>query len=67
LIAEGQRSGEVRQGDPKLLAAIFAGCLLRALIVSQLADEGSFDPLGDERHDETIIGAALLAVAMPAR
>ncbi|MGI8922300.1 MAG: TetR/AcrR family transcriptional regulator [Solirubrobacteraceae bacterium] len=65
LIVEGQQSGTVRQGDPKLLAAIFAGCLLRPLIVSQLVAKGSFDPLRDERHDETIMQAAWSAVAAP--
>jgi len=63
LIAEGQRLGQVRDGDAKLLAAISAGCLLRPLIVSQLAAAGSFDPLEDGRHDDTIVTAAWSAVA----
>jgi len=67
VITDGQLEGTVRAGDPKLLAAIFAGCLLRPMIVSQLAAPGSFDLIRERRHDETIIEAGWSAVAAPGR
>ena len=63
LVREGQAAGEVRNGDPKLLAAIFAGCLVRPLIVAQLAAPGSFDLLLQTKHDQTILDAAWAALA----
>lgn len=65
LVREGQDSGAIRDGDPKLLAAIFLGCVLRPLIVSQLAAAGSFDPLHDSGHDQTVRDAAWAALARP--
>lgn len=67
LIREGQHDGTVRDGDPQLLAAIFAGCLLRPLIVSQLSAPGGFDPLHETEHDQTIVDCAWAAVADPGR
>ena len=66
LVREGQATGEVRDGDPKLLAAIAAGCVIRPLIVSQLAAPGSFDPLHQTEHDQTIRDATWAALARPA-
>ncbi len=59
----GQEDGSIRDGQPNLLAAIFLGCLLRPLIVSQLAQPGALDLLHDTRHDRVIIDAAWAAVA----
>ena len=59
----GQEDGSIRDGQPNLLAAIFFGCLLRPLIVSQLAQPGALDLLHDTRHDRVIIDAAWAAVA----
>jgi len=66
IIAAGQRKGIVRRGQPNLLAAIFLGCILRPIIVSQLADPGALDLLHDDSHDQVMIEAALAAVTRPA-
>jgi len=63
VVRDGQRDGSIRDGQPNLLAAIFLGCLLRPLIVSQLAQPGALDLLYDTRHDRVIIDAAWAAVA----
>ncbi len=66
IMVAGQQQGVVRPGQPNLLAAIFLGCILRPIIVSQLADPGALDLLHDDRHDQVIIEAALAAVMRPA-
>jgi len=66
IIAAGQREGTLREGQPNLLAAILMGCMLRPIIVSQLADPGALDVLHEQRHDQVIIEAALAAVTRPA-
>lgn len=63
LVAEGQRQRTVKRGDAKLLASISLGCMLRPLIVSQLAAPGSFDPLRDDSDDELIAASAWAAIA----
>ncbi len=65
LIRDGQEAGLVRDGQPNLLAAIFLGCLLRPLIVSQLTTPGALDLLNDHQHDQTILDAAWAALARP--
>ncbi len=62
LVVEGQEGGSVRAGDPKLLAAIFTGCVLRPLIVAQLAGPDSFDLEEPSGHDQTILDSAWAAV-----
>lgn len=62
LIEEGQAARSVRAGDSKLLAAIFSGCLLRPLIVAQLAGPSSFDLEAAGPHDQVIVDSALAAV-----
>lgn len=47
LIRSGQVAGLIRDGAANLLAAIFLGCLLRPIIVAQLADPGALDVLHD--------------------
>jgi AcrR family transcriptional regulator len=64
---EGQQIGVLRDGQPNLLAAIFLGCILRPIIMSQLADPGALDLLDDHRHDRVIIEAAVAAVKRPAQ
>lgn len=66
LIAEGQREGSLREGQPNLLAAIFLGCLVRPLLVAEYADPGALDLLHTTAHDRTIVAAALAAMARPA-
>ena len=63
LMAAGQRKGVLRGGQPNLLAAIFLGCVLRPIILSQLADPGALDLLHDGRHDSVILEAAMAAVS----
>ena len=58
IMAAGQRKGIVRRGQPNLLAAIFLGCILRPIIVSQLADPGALDLIHNDRHDQVILDAA---------
>jgi len=62
VVREGQEKAEIRAGDPKLLAAIYSGCLLRPIIVSQLAATGSFDLLNDTSQDNVILDAAWAAL-----
>jgi AcrR family transcriptional regulator len=62
VIAAGQERGEVRAGTPKLLAAIFIGCILRPIIVASLAAPGSLDLLGETEHDQVIEDAAVAAL-----
>jgi AcrR family transcriptional regulator len=66
IMAAGQAQGVVRSGQPNLLAAIFLGCILRPIIMSQLADPGALDLLHEDRHDRVIIEAAIAAVSRPA-
>ena len=66
IMAAGQAQGVVRSGQPNLLAAIFLGCILRPVIMSQLADPGALDLLHEDRHDRVIIEAAIAAVSRPA-
>ncbi len=65
VVRSGQGDGSIRDGQPNLLAAIFLGCLLRPLVVSQLARPGALDLLHDTRHDQIIGDAAWAAVAHP--
>ncbi|MFG2823360.1 TetR family transcriptional regulator [Kitasatospora sp. NPDC048365] len=67
LIAEGQHAGEVREGARNLLAAVFAGCILQPVLVSDLAAPGALDLLGTDAHDLTIEQAALAAVRSETR
>jgi AcrR family transcriptional regulator len=65
MIRDGQADGSLRDGQPNLLAAIFLGCILRPLIVSQLADPGALDLLENTRHDEVIREASLASICHP--
>jgi AcrR family transcriptional regulator len=62
IVKDGQAEGSLRDGQPNLLAAIFLGCVLRPLILSQLADPGSLDLLHETRHDPVILEAALASI-----
>jgi AcrR family transcriptional regulator len=62
IVRDGQAEGSLREGQPNLLAAIFLGCVLRPLIVSQLADPGALDLLQDRQHDPVILEAALASI-----
>lgn len=58
-----QQAGDARPGQPNLLAAILLGCILRPIIVSQLAHPGALDLLLDQQHDQTIADAAWAAIS----
>jgi AcrR family transcriptional regulator len=62
VIAEGQRRGELRIGQPNLLAAIFFGCILRPIIVARLAAPGALDLTLESNHDRVIEDAAVAAL-----
>ncbi len=65
LIAEGQRSGVVREGDSRILASVFLGCILRPILAS-LAPRGfAPDLVKNRRHDKTIAESAIAAVSVP--
>ena len=62
IIKDGQAEESIRDGQPNLLAAIFLGCVLRPLIVSQLAVPGALDLLQESRHDSIILESALASI-----
>lgn len=64
LVQEGQSKNVVRQGQLNVLAAIFLGCVLRPIIVSQAAAPGALDLLHDTQHDELIREAAWRAISV---
>jgi len=62
LIKEGQRSGVVREGDTRILATVFLGCVLRPILASLAPPGFAPDLLRNRQHDETIEEAALASV-----
>jgi AcrR family transcriptional regulator len=58
IIKEGQKDELVRDGQPNLLAAIFLGCILRPIILSQLASPRALELLNETKHDHIISEAA---------
>ncbi|MBC8162212.1 MAG: TetR/AcrR family transcriptional regulator [Roseiflexaceae bacterium] len=62
MVAAWQQGGTIRRGQPNLLAAIVLGCVLRPIIVSQLAQPGALDLLHDRQHDLVISDAAWAAL-----
>lgn len=58
MVVRWQQEGSIRKGQPNLLAAILLGCILRPIILSQLAQSGSLDLLTTDEHDEVIADAA---------
>jgi AcrR family transcriptional regulator len=63
VMQRGQTEGVIRPGAPLLLAAIVFGCILRPIIVAQLADPGALDLLHETHHDAVIAEAAWRAIA----
>jgi AcrR family transcriptional regulator len=59
IIKRGQVSGDVRAGNPRVLAASFLGCLLQPIALSLSAPGCVHDVLGDNTADDTIVEAAL--------
>jgi AcrR family transcriptional regulator len=59
IIGRGQASGNVRAGDPRVLAASFLGCILQPIALSLSAPGCVHDVLGDTTADDTIMEAAL--------
>ena len=66
IIAAGQRRREVRDGQPNLLAAIFLGCVLRPIILANLAAPGALNLADPSEHDRVIEDAAVAALRMEA-
>jgi len=64
LIVEGQRSGVVREGDPRILASVFLGCILRPILASLAPPGFAPDLLRNREHDETIEEAAIASVSL---
>jgi AcrR family transcriptional regulator len=62
VIAAGQRRGEIRAGQPNLLAAVFLGAVLQPIILANLAAPGALDLIGGTHHDQVIEEAALAAL-----
>ena len=62
IIKEGQTAELIRDGQPNLLAAIFLGCILRPIILSQLASPGAFELLNETKHDRIISESAWNAI-----
>ena len=58
----GSAGGEVRTGQPNLLAAIFLGCVLRPIILASLAAPGALDLIAESKHDQVIEDAAVAAL-----
>lgn len=58
MVVRWQQSGSIRKGQPNVLAAILLGCILRPMILSQLAQPTALDLLHDQQHDEVIADAA---------
>jgi AcrR family transcriptional regulator len=67
IIAAGQRRHEVRAGQPNLLAAIFLGCVLRPIMLANLAAPGALDLIGESTHDTVIEDAAVAALRIGGR
>jgi AcrR family transcriptional regulator len=62
VIVGGQRRGELRAGQPNVLAAIFLGCLLQPIVLASLAAPGAMVLIGETKHDQVIEDAALAAL-----
>lgn len=62
MVIAWQQTGSVRTGQANLLAAVLLGCILRPIIVSQLAQLGALDLLGEHKHDEVIADMAWAAL-----
>jgi len=62
IIGTGQRRGELRDGQPNLLAAIFFGCVLRPIQLARHTAPGAFTLVAEARHDRVIEDAALAAL-----
>jgi AcrR family transcriptional regulator len=62
VIAAGQHRGQLRAGQPNLLAAIFLGCVLQPITLATLAAPGAMVLIGETKHDQVIEDAAIAAV-----
>ena len=62
VIVAGQVEQEFRAGQPNLLAAIFLGCLLQPIVLTNLAAPGAMVLIGDTKHDQVIEDAAIAAL-----
>jgi AcrR family transcriptional regulator len=59
VIREGQATGVIRPGQPRLLATMFFGALLRPMLVAEVTAPGSFEIHQHTEHDPTIEAVAL--------
>ena len=62
VIVAGQVEQELRAGQPNLLAAIFLGCLLQPIVLTNLAAPGAMVLIGETKHDQVIEDAAIAAL-----
>ena len=64
VIVAGQVEQELRPGQPNLLAAIFLGCLLQPIVLTNLAAPGAMVLIGETKHDQVIEDAAIAALGI---
>jgi AcrR family transcriptional regulator len=62
VIVAGQVEQELRAGQPNLLAAIFMGCMLQPIVLTNLAAPGAMILIGETKHDQVIEDAAIAAL-----
>lgn len=62
-MAKGQMLGEVRAGNPRLIAAMFLGCILRPIIIARTPPREEVTFLDAPDAEETIAEGAWAAVA----
>lgn len=62
-IEQGQADGSVRPGHPRMLAAVFLGCLLQPIVMSRQTPGCVPDLLADDSHDDAIVESAVGSVA----
>jgi len=55
VISYGQAHGETRAGDPRLLAAMVLGCILRPIIIAQAPPQQEVTILDAPGAEETLI------------
>jgi AcrR family transcriptional regulator len=64
VIVAGQVEQELRAGQPNLLAAIFLGCMLQPIVLTNLAAPGAMVLIGETKHDQVIEDAAIAALSI---
>ena len=62
VIVDGQRTGDLRAGQPNVLAAIFLGSVLQTIVLANLSAPGALVLIDDLQHDQVIEDAAVAAL-----